>query len=114
MLCRDEAFTEAIVTRYKELRQSVLSEEYLMNYIDQTVAYLGDAIDRNFDKWGYSFLAGYSLLKGEDREICSYEEAISQLKEFLIRRGNWMDQNIDAIREFSAESAVKKYNENAD
>ena len=114
MLCRDEDFTEAIITRYKKLRQGVLSEEYLMNYIDKTVAYLGPAIDRNFDKWGYSFLAGYSLLKGEDREICSYEEAISQLKEFLIRRGNWMDQNIDAIREFSAESAVKKYNENAD
>ncbi|MBR5470677.1 MAG: CotH kinase family protein [Oscillibacter sp.] len=114
MLCRDEDFTEAIITRYKELRQSVLSEEYLMNYIDQTVAYLGPAIERNFDKWGYSFQAEYSLLKGEDREICSYDEAISQLKEFLIERGNWMDQNIDAVREFSAESAVKKYNENAD
>ena len=114
MLCRDEDFTEAIITRYKELRQSVLSEEYLMNYIDQTIAYLGPAIERNFAKWGYSFQAEYSLLKGEDREICSYDEAISQLKEFLIERGNWMDQNIDAVREFSAESAVKKYNENAD
>ena len=114
MLCRDEAFTEAIITRYKELRQGVLSEEYLMNYIDRTIAYLGPAIDRNFDKWGYSFQAEYSLLKGEDREICSYDEAICQLKKFLIERGNWMDRNIDAIREFSAESAVKKYNENAD
>ena len=85
-----------------------------MNYIDQTIAYLGPAIERNFAKWGYSFQAEYSLLKGEDREICSYDEAISQLKEFLIERGNWMDRNIDAIREFSAESAVKKYNENAD
>ena len=114
MLCRDEDFTEAIITRYKELRQSVLSEEYLMNYIDQTVSYLGPAIDRNYDKWGYSFKAEYNLLKGEGREICSYDEAIRQLKEFLIERGNWMDQNIDALREFSAESAVKKYNENAD
>ena len=114
MLCRDEDFTEAIITRYKELRQSILSEEYLMNYIDQTVAYLGPAIDRNFDRWGYSFREEYNLLKGEGREICSYDEAISQLKEFLIERGNWMDQNIDAVREFSAESAVKKYNENAD
>ena len=114
MLCRDEDFTEAIIDRYKELRQGVLSEEYLMNYIDRTVEYLGPAIDRNFDKWGYSFRAEYNLLKGENREICSYDEAISQLKEFLIERGNWMDRNIDAIREFSAESAVKKYNENAD
>lgn len=114
MLCRDEDFTEAIISRYKELRQGVLSEEYLMNYIDQTIAYLGPAIERNFDKWGYSFLPEQNLLRGEGREICSYDEAITQLKDFLIERGNWMDQNIDAVREFSAESAVKKYNENAD
>ena len=114
MLCRDEDFTEAVITRYKELRRGVLSEEYLMDYIDRTVAYLGPAIDRNFDKWGYSFQPEYNRLKGEDREICSYDEAIRQLREFLIERGNWMDQNIDALREFSAESAVKKYNENAD
>ena len=114
MLCRDEDFTEAIISRYKQLRESILSEEYLMDYIDQTIAYLGPAIERNFDKWGYSFQPEHNLLKGEGREICSYEEAISQLKEFLIKRGNWMDQNIDAIREFSAESAVKKYNENVE
>ena len=114
MLCRDENFTEAIITRYEELRRGVLSEEYLMNYIDQTIAYLGPAIERNFNKWGYSFLPEQNLLSGEGREICSYDEAITQLKEFLIERGNWMDQNIDALQEFSAESAVKKYNENAD
>lgn len=114
MICRDEAFTEAVITRYKELRRGVLSEEYLMDYIDRTIAYLGPAIDRNFDVWGYSFLPGYNLLNGEDREICSYDDAVSQLKGFLIDRGNWLDRNIDSIREFSAESAVKKYNENAD
>ena len=114
MLCRDEDFTEAIVKRYKELRNGVLSEEYLLNYIDETLAYLGPAIDRNFEVWGYSFLPEENLLKGENRTIGSHAEAVTQLKAFLIQRGNWMDQNIDAIRELSAESAVKKYNENAD
>ena len=114
MLCRDEDFTEAIIDRYKELRKSVLSEEYLMNYIDETLAYLGPAIDRNFEKWGYSFLPEENLLVGEGRAISSHEEAVAQLKGFLVERGNWMDRNIDAVREFSAESAVKKYNENAD
>ena len=114
MLCRDENFTEAIIARYKELRQSVLSEEYLMNYIDETLTYLGPAIDRNFEKWGDSLLPEKNLLIGEGRDISSHEEAVAQLKGFLIERGNWMDQNIDAVREFSAESAVKKYNENAD
>ena len=114
MLCRDENFTEAIIARYKELRQSVLSEEYLMNYIDETLTYLGPAIDRNFEKWGDSLLPEKNLLIGEGRDISSHEEAVMQLRTFLIQRGNWMDQNIDALREFSAESAVKKYNENAD
>ena len=114
MLCRDEDFSEAIIDRYRELRKTVLSEEYLMNYIDETLAYLGPAIDRNFEKWGYSFQPEKNLLVGEDRAIGSYDEAITQLKDFLIERGNWMDQNIDAVREFSAESAVKKYNENAE
>ena len=85
-----------------------------MNYIDETLAYLGPAIDRNFEKWGYSFQPEKNLLVGEDRAIGSYDEAITQLKDFLIERGNWMDKNIDAVREFSAESAVKKYNENAE
>ena len=114
MLCRDEAFTEAIIIRYKELRQSFLSEEYLMNYIDQTIDFLGPAIKRNFEKWGYTFQPGYHSLSGEGRELHSYEEAVAQLKNFLVERGDWMDRNIDAIQEFSAESAVKKYNENAD
>ena len=114
MLCRDEEFTEAAIKRYAQLRKGVLSEEYLMNYIDETLAYLGPAIDRNFETWGYSFLPEHSLLKEDGREICSYDEAIRQLKGFLTERGNWMDENIDALRALSAESAVKKYNENAD
>lgn len=114
MLLRDEDFTEAVIVRYQELRQGVLSEDYLLNYIDETIAYLEPAIRRNFDKWGYSFLPEKELLQGEGRGIGSYDEAIAQLKQFLIERGNWMDSNIYAVQEFSAESAVKKFNENAD
>ena len=114
MLCRDEDFIDSAIRRYKELRRGILSEESLMNYIDETIAYLGPAIDRNFEKWGYTFQPEHNRLEGEGRAICSYEEAITQLKDFLIERGDWMDRNIEAMREFSAESAVKKYNENAD
>ena len=36
-------------------RESFLSEAYLMDYIDESIAYLGPAIDRNFEVWGYTF-----------------------------------------------------------
>ena len=55
MLTRDEEFDERIISRYRMWRESVLSEEYLLNYIDETVAFLGDAIERNFEVWGSSF-----------------------------------------------------------
>ena len=55
MLMKDEKFVEKIIERYRELREGVLSEEYLMDFIDDTEAYLGDAVDRNYSVWGYSF-----------------------------------------------------------
>lgn len=114
MLWRDEGFTEAFIARYRQLRQGVLSEEYLLGYIDDVTAYLGPAIDRNFEKWGSSFHRDADLLRGEGRAIGSYDQAIDQLKDFLVERGDWLDKNIESVQEFSAESAVKKYNEHAD
>ena len=35
------------------------------------------------------------------------------MKDFLRQRIGWMDENIDALRQYAAESKVKKYNENA-
>lgn len=114
MLMRDENFVEQIIARYRFLRQNVLSEEYLMNYIDSTVAYLGDAVDRNYEVWGYSFdpdqLTEGQYLEPKSRNPSNYEEAIQQLKNFLIARGNWLDQYIENLRQFSHESKNKKFN----
>ena len=38
-------FVEHVIQRYKLLRQSVLSEESLLTFIDETQQYLGPAID---------------------------------------------------------------------
>ena len=113
MLTKDEDFTNQIISRYRQLRKGCLSEEYLMNYIDDTIEYLGPAIDRNFEKWGYSFDSD-TLLEPAERNIHSYEEAVSQLKTFIKERGRWMDDNIESLRQYSAESKVKKYNELTD
>lgn len=52
---KDEDFVERVLDRYKELRQTYLSDEYLTNYIEETLAYLGPAIARNDEVWGFSY-----------------------------------------------------------
>ena len=57
-----------------------------MDYIDETVAYLGPAIDRNFDVWGYTF-EEYRPLDPDSRNPEHYEAAVEQMKDFHPRSG---------------------------
>ena len=113
MLMKDEDFTNKVVSRYRQLRETVFDEEYLDRYIDDVVEYLGGAIERNYEKWGYTFEPEYDLLIPAERNPRSYEEAIAEMKTFLQNRIKWMDENIETLRQYSAESKVKKFNENA-
>ena len=111
MLFKDEEFVEKVISRYYELEKQYLNEEYMNSYIDSVIEYLGPAIDRNFEKWGHTFLP-----KWDDRlydyqiNIHSYDEAVSQLKDYIKNRCEWMNENIDSLRQYSAESKVKNYN----
>lgn len=113
MLIKDRDFTDSIVKRYKELRKTYLSEEYLFKYIDDVQDYLGDAIDRNYEKWGYTFDDDFELLTPKDRNPHSYKEAVDDMKNYISARIKNMDDNIETIRQYSAESKVKKFIENA-
>lgn len=114
MLIKDEYFIDRLIQRYKELRKTVLSEEYLINYIDETVSFLGPAVDRNFNVWNDSFdnhkMQDEIKLSYEWRNPESHEKAIEQLKEYIKKRGSWLDEHIDTLHQFSHESATKKYN----
>ena len=114
MLFKDEHFTDRCIERYRQLRKTYLSDEYLYNYIDEVSDYLGDAIQRNYEKWGYSFAEEYDLLKPTERNPRNYEQSIEDIKEFIDIRGKWMDENIETLKQYSAGSKVKKFNENAD
>ncbi len=102
-LFRDKAFTEKVIARYKELRGGVLSEEALLSQIDEYVLTLGGAIDRNFKVWGYTFYEGMlsNDAQGNSRDPGSYEEAISQLKECIRLRGEFLDNNIEELYRYS-------------
>lgn len=113
MLFKDEDFTERCIERYRELRKTYLSEEYLCQYIDDVVEYLGPAIERNYEKWGYYFTEEYDLLNPTERNPRTYAQSVENMKEFIRIRGRWMDESIETLRQYSSESKVKKFNENA-
>lgn len=113
MFFKDEDFVEALIDRYWYLREEYLNEEYLLNYIDDVVEYLGPAIDRNYQRWGNMFTGENDFLNPAERNPGSYAEAIEQLKNFFPERIDWMDKNIASLRQHCAESKVKKFNENA-
>lgn len=110
MLLKDDYFTERVIKRYKELRETILSEEYLYNYIDETIMYLGPAIERNFVKWGDSFTDLKNKYVDVSRNAHSYSEAIDDMKDAIHKRGEWLDDNIDTLRQFSHKSKVKDFN----
>lgn len=110
MLMKDEAFVNRIIQRYHYLRATYLSDEYLNAYIDHIVTYLGPAIDRNFEVWGYTFQPEKGMLEPIERNPQTYEEAIKQLKTHITERGQFLDEHIEVIRQFSHESKVKKFN----
>ena len=109
MLFKDEEFVENVIRRYHELRKNWLSNEYLTNYIDETIAYLGPAIDRNFEVWGYTF-EEYRPLDPDSRNPADYDAAVDQMKEFIAERGEWMDEHIDILRQYGHPSKNKKFN----
>lgn len=114
MLFMDSDFTNRVVERYYELRETVFSEEYLFGFIDDTIDYLGSSIDRNYEKWGYTFSEEYDLLHPAERNPRAYVETTQQLKSFLTERIAFMDENIESLKQNSAESKTKKYNEVSD
>ncbi len=82
-LLEDPIFREAVKQRWTDLRGGVLSSEELLGLVNQTAGYLQDngAINRNYEKWNIG-------------SPVDYEGAVQNLRSFLERRTEWMDQTI--------------------
>ena len=109
-LMTDDAFVERVIDRYRQLRQGILSEDALFTYIDEVVEYLGPAIRRNDTVWGYSYdpdlvdphahrIPDEGQTMAEVNPI-NYEDAVYRMKIYIRSRGNWMDENIETLRQF--------------
>ena len=109
-------FTEKVIRRWDSLRQDILSEDRLINYMGDVVTWLGSAVDRNFDVWGYSFdyrnlsSTARRFPRPEERAMgitladlnpASFEEAIAQKLNFMVERGRWIDDHVEILRQYS-------------
>ena len=78
------------------------------------MSFLGDAADRNWEAWGYTFDPTQVRVGGklapDERNPATYDEAVEQVKTFVQARGAWLDAHIEDLRQFSHESAVKMNN----
>jgi hypothetical protein len=102
-LMEDLGYRGVFVTRWKEIRKGTFSTDSIMTYLDSTIDYLGDAIDRNFARWpviGHYVWPNYFV--GE-----SYEEEVGYMKGWITARVNWMDANI-----MLAENVSENYSRN--
>ena len=111
-LMNDEDFVERVISRYRELRKGLLSDDYLLAYVQATEDWLGSAIDRNFEVWGYSF-DPYKLDSSnrrqpepgseanlEDVNPSSHEEAVEWMNDFMLDRAHWLDSHIQTLRQY--------------
>lgn len=123
-LMSDEYFVDRVVERYRHLRKDLLSDESLLAYIDDTIAYLGSAVERNDEVWGYSYdplllapterrrfydnkedLSTTMTREEQDARINevnphSYEEAVENMQSYMLMRAAWMDRHIDSLYQY--------------
>lgn len=89
-LVNDVAFRDDFNCRWQDLRSSTLNTDTIFHFIDSMVLVLGDAQDRNFDRW--NVLGNYvwpNAYIGQD-----YPQEVAYLKNWIAQRLDWMEANM--------------------
>lgn len=96
-LCKDEGFLHKLEKRYTKLRQTTLSNQHVIGKIDEIIAYLGGARQREWMRWGHWYQTEnrYSLLEYTTKDgntLCrnatTYEDEIYRIKTVLREHGD--------------------------
>lgn len=96
-LMEDEDYEWEVLCRWEELRHGILKYSYLENYIDNTAAYLGDAITRNFQK--FPILGTYVWPNKEWPS--TYSGELNNMKSWIEGRLNWIDGEWGDVCEYT-------------
>jgi hypothetical protein len=89
-MLEDSAYADEVNCRWFSLRNGVLSNEYLLNYIDSLAALLEIPASRNYNKW--PILGTYVWPNNFIGQ--TYQEEINYMKSWTVGRLNWMDNNM--------------------
>lgn len=93
-LRQDPVFLEMLRNRWSELRSGLLATANVMDRIDSFVDLMGEAPDRNYQRWP---LALGEYVWPNNFVGDTYPEEIDYLKQWTTDRLNWLDQGFSAI-----------------
>ncbi len=89
-LLEDTTFSNELQCRWLYLRSTILSTEYINNWIDSTAQYLDESQERNFTKWPIlGEYVNWNYFVGE-----TYEEEIDYLKWWFQSRSAILDEHL--------------------
>ena len=99
VLVQDSTFITEINTRWQELRQTVLSTENILHYIDQVADTLNEAQERNFEIWSAPGESGFGFwpVPPVFYTFSTFQDEIDYLKQWIENRLNWMDENLPLL-----------------
>lgn len=86
-LLKGAEYRQQFAARWKQLRDGPFSEASLHRMIDANVRELGEAVRRNDARW--------PTLSGEYPDQLSFAEDVAEMKEWIVRRLRWLDQQIE-------------------
>ncbi|HUF61488.1 MAG TPA: CotH kinase family protein [Verrucomicrobiales bacterium] len=104
-LFQDPEFALRYADRWYQLRRGIFSTASLMNDIDNTVALIDEAQERNFVKWPRLGVYDWPNAPGEPQRN-TYEKQIAFMKDWLEDRVNWMDRQFERPVVFSSPGGV--------
>jgi hypothetical protein len=90
----DTAFQAHLRCRWKELRQTTLSDQHLFFLIDSVATFVNEAQQRHFQRWP---VLGQYVWPNPAPIPTSYAGEISALKEWITERMHWIDLNMPNI-----------------
>ena len=110
-LITDPEFSRVLQCRWKELREGPFHKDSIFQFIDNQTVALGDAVDRNFERWPTLdiYVWPNAAVTG------SYDGEIEFMKNYIDLRLQWMDANLwgectpSSASTHSAKAAIKIY-----
>ena len=102
-LCRDPLFVRKVCARYHELRKTILSDEFIEDFVQGSVNMLGNAALRENSRWGPIYSEIYQLKSDKELEFVldrtreTQEEEITRLTDVEKIHSAWLDENIESF-----------------